>query len=74
MLLAQLLLTATQQLALHGEHKVAEPKKLRLHLLDVAARLIRSGRRRILDYDQTWPWAKDILAAIKRLQAIPAPG
>ena len=73
-LLAQLLLTATQQLALHGEHKVAEPKKLRLHLLDVAARLIRSGRRRILDYDQTWPWAKDILAAINRLQAIPAPG
>jgi hypothetical protein len=72
-LLAHTLLTATQQLALHGEHRVAEPKKLRLHLLAVAARLVTTGRRRILDLDRTWPWTPDILAALRRLQTIPAP-
>lgn len=72
-LLAHTLLAATQQLALTGEHKVAEPKKLRLHLLAVAARLVTTGRRRILDLDRTWPWTPDILAALRRLQTIPAP-
>lgn len=72
-LLAHTLLAATQQLALTGEHKVAEPKKLRLHLLAVAARLVTTGRRRILDLDRTWPWTPTILAALRRLQTIPAP-
>lgn len=72
-LLAHTLLAATQQLALHGEHRVAEPKKLRLHLLAVAARLVTTGRRRILDLDHTWPWTPAILAALRRLQTIPAP-
>jgi len=58
-LLAQLLLSATQQLALHDEHKVAEPKKIRLHLRDVAARLITSARRRILHYDKHCPLDRD---------------
>ena len=72
-LLAQDLLAWMQLLALDGEHAVAEPKRLRLHLFAVAGRLIRTGRRRILDLDATWPWVQAILRALRRLQALPAP-
>ena len=73
-LLAQDLLAWTQMLALDGEDAVAEPKRLRLHLFTIAGRLVRTARKTILDLDATWPWARDILRAIHRLQALSAPG
>ena len=73
-LLAQDLTAWTQTLALHGEHAVAEPKRLRLLLFGVAARLIRTGRRIILDLDKSWPHAPAIVHAITTLRAYPTPG
>ena len=73
-LLAQDLLAWMQMLALDGEHAVAEPKRLRLHLFAIASRLISTGRRRILDLDANWPWVQVILRALRRLRALPAPG
>ncbi len=73
-LLAQDLTAWTQTLALHGEHVVAEPKRLRLLLFGIAARLIRTGRRIILDLDKTWPHAPAVVHAITTLRAYPAPG
>ncbi len=71
-LLAQLLTALLQRLALNGEHAVAEPKRLRLRLFAPAGRLVRTGRRRILDLDRTWPWTPAVLAAGKRLDALAA--
>ena len=71
-MLAQLLTTHLQRLALHGDLAVAEPKRLRLRVFATAARLNRTGRRRILDLDKGWPWTKDILAAAQRLDALTA--
>ena len=73
-LTAQTLLAHLQTLALEGKHAVAEPKKLRLHLFNIAARFIRTGRCKILDLDKSWPWVDIVMAAISRLNAIPAPG
>jgi len=72
-LLAQDLLAWMQMLALDGEHALAEPKRLRLHLFAIAARLVRTARKIILDLDVTWPWADAVLRALQRLQALPAP-
>lgn len=71
-MLAQLLTTHLQRLALHGDLAVAEPKRLRLRVFATAGRLIRTGRRRILDLDKGWPWTKDTLAAAQRLDALTA--
>jgi Transposase DDE domain group 1 len=71
-LLAQALTAHLQQLALTGSLTVAEPKRLRLHLFSVAARLIRTGRKRILDLDRNWPWTPQILRAITRLDVLTA--
>jgi hypothetical protein len=73
-LTAQTLLAHLQTLALEGKHAVAEPKKLRLHLFNIAARYIRQGRRRILNLDKSWPWVDIIMAAITRLDTIRVPG
>ena len=72
--LAADLLTWTQLLALDGEHRAAEPKRLRLHLLTVAGRLVRGGRQTRLRLDAGWRWAAELATAITRLQALPAPG
>lgn len=71
-LLAQLLTALLQRLALHGEHAVAEPKRLRLRLFAPAGRLVTTGRRRILDLDRNWPWTPAILAAGQRLDHLAA--
>jgi hypothetical protein len=70
---AQDLLAWMQLLALDGEHAVAEPKRLRLHLFTICGRLIRTARRRILNLDANWPWANDVLHALQRLHDY-APG
>jgi hypothetical protein len=66
------LLAWTQMLALAGDARKWEPKRLRLRLLAVAGRLASSGRRLRLRLAERWPWAGEITAAIARLQAIPA--
>ena len=60
-------------LALTGQLATAEPKALRYRLLDVPARLTRSGRRRHLRIPATWPWIHDIVAVFARIAAIPLP-
>jgi len=67
------LLAWTRTLLLDGEHTLAEPKKLRYQLLHVAARIVRTARRTILRIAQRWPWARDLVAAYARLDALPRP-
>ena len=55
--LAADLLVWTQTLAFTGHPaRRWEPKRLRLRLLSVAGRIIRSGRRRRLRLPRDWPW------------------
>ncbi|MEU8193291.1 IS1380 family transposase [Microbispora amethystogenes] len=67
------LLAWMQMLALDGPARRYEPKRLRLRLFVVAARLVRGGRRLRLRITASWPWADQLVAAITRLQALPAP-
>jgi hypothetical protein len=66
------LLAWTQLLALTGAARRWEPKRLRLRLFSVAGRLARSGRRLRLRLAERWPWARDVTAAVHRLQALPS--
>ena len=55
--LAADLLTWTQTLALHSTPaRRWEPKRLRLRILSVAGRIVRTGRRRQLRLPRDWPW------------------
>ncbi|TQS31220.1 IS1380 family transposase [Microbispora sp. KK1-11] len=67
------LLTRMQMLALGGPARRYEPKRLRPHLFAVAARLVRGGRRLRLRIAAYWPWAGQLVTAVTRLQALPAP-
>jgi hypothetical protein len=67
------LLAWTARLALPASAATYEPKRLRLRILAVAGRLVRTARRRILTIDPTWPWADLITTAHARLKALPAP-
>lgn len=67
------LLAWTRNLLLDGENAVAEPKKLRYRLLHVAARIVRTARRTYLRIAQQWPWARELVAAYARLDALPRP-
>ena len=66
------LLAWTQMLALAGDARRWEPKRLRLRLFSVAGRLASSGRRLRLRLADRWPWAGELTAAVTRLQAIPS--
>jgi hypothetical protein len=66
------LLAWTQLIALAGDARRWEPKRLRLRIFAVAGRLARGGRRLRLRLAERWPWASEITAAITRLQALPA--
>jgi hypothetical protein len=66
------LLAWTQLLALAGQARRWEPKRLRLRLFSVAGRLVRGGRRLRLRLAARWPWAGQITAAVTRLQALPS--
>ena len=72
-LLACDLLTWTQTLALDGPLRAAEPKRLRLRLLAIAGRIVRSGRQLHLRLDRDWPWAATVAAAVATLRKIPDP-
>lgn len=71
-LLAQDLLAWQRVLILDPDSARLAPKRLRHRLLHVAGRLTRSGRRRTLHLPAAWPWASALIAAFKRLQALPA--
>jgi hypothetical protein len=60
-------------LALDGDLAATEPKGLRFRMLHVPARLVRSGRRRHLRLPGRWPWADQIVEALRRIMIIPAP-
>jgi Transposase DDE domain group 1 len=67
------LLAWIQILALTGPARRWEPKRLRLRILTCAGRIARGSRRLRLRLAARWPWARDITAAITRIQAL-APG
>jgi hypothetical protein len=71
--LAADLLAATARLALPASAATYEPKRLRLRILTVAGRIVRTARRRVLHIDPAWPWADVITVAHARLAALPAP-
>ena len=50
-----------------------EPKRIRLRILAIAGRLVRTARRHVLHIDSTWPWAETITLAHARLCALPVP-
>lgn len=62
-----------QLLACEGEMAKALPKTLRYRFLHVPAVLVRGQRRRRLKIPATWPWAEQIVAAFRRLLALPHP-
>jgi hypothetical protein len=66
------LLAWTQLLALAGQARRWEPKRLRLRLFSTAGRLVRGGRRLRLRLAERWPRAADVTAATARLQALPS--
>ncbi len=72
-LIAVDLLTFTQQLALTGSHRIAEPRALRYQLLHVAGRITRSGRQTVMHLQADWPHTRVLLAAFRRLRALPIP-
>jgi hypothetical protein len=61
-------------LALTGQIRRWEPKKLRLRLFSAAAQLVNAGRRQWLRFTARWPWAHTITHAIDRLHTLPNPG
>jgi len=69
--LAAELLTWTQLLAWPDQPaRTWEPQRLRLRLLALAARIITTGRRRILRLSRRWPWTDLITSGHQRLAAL----
>ena len=64
------LLAWMQMLALTGEARRWEPRRLRLRLFTCAGRLVRGSRRLRLRLAASWPWATQITTAITRLQTL----
>jgi hypothetical protein len=48
-------------------------RTLRRRLLTIPGRLARSARRTTLRMPARWPWARDFLATLQRLRALPPP-
>ena len=71
--LATELLAWCARLALPTSAALYEPKRLRLRLLAVAGRIVRTARRHILKIDPAWPWADTITTAHTRLATLPVP-
>jgi hypothetical protein len=71
-LAAQDLIAFFQHLCLRGESRQWDPKTLRYRLLHTAARVVCSGRRRILRLQRTWRWTPILYEAFKRVRLIAA--
>jgi hypothetical protein len=69
-------LTAWMQMLALAGHSARrwEPKRLRLRLFSIPARLARHGRTRRLHLCSHAPWTRLLASMINTLQAIPAPG
>ena len=64
-----------QMLSLAGHHaRRWEPKRLRLRLFSIAARLAKHGRTRRLHLSAHTPWAGLLAEMITTLQTLPTPG
>jgi hypothetical protein len=68
------LLAWMPMLALTGNARLWEPRRLRLRLFTAAGHLVTTGRRRILRLARHWPWTSHITAALDRLALLPNPG
>ncbi|WP_406352252.1 IS1380 family transposase [Streptomyces sp. NBC_01635] len=68
------LLARMPMLALTGEARLWEPRRLRLRLFAAAGQLVTTGRRRILRLARHRPWTSHITAALDRLAQLPNPG
>jgi hypothetical protein len=64
------LLAWMQMLALTGKARRWEPRRLRLRIFSAAGRFVHGGRRLRIRLAASWPWARQITAAITRLQAL----
>lgn len=65
------LLAWTQHLALTGTPaRTWEPKRVRLRLLNIAGRVVTSGRQRTLRLPRGWPWNDPLLTGHARLHAL----
>jgi hypothetical protein len=67
--LAQDLLACCARLALPAQAAGYEPKRLRLRILAVAGRIVRTARHHLLHIDPNWPWADLITTGHTRLAA-----
>lgn len=71
--LATDLLAWTQHLALTGTPaRTWEPKRLRFRLLNIAGRMVRTGRREWLHLPRGWPWNAVLIAGYDRLATLTA--
>ncbi|WP_329184161.1 IS1380 family transposase [Actinacidiphila glaucinigra] len=68
------LLAWMPMLALTGDVRRWEPRRLRLRLFSTAAQLVTTGRRRVLRLAAHWPWTDVITQALQHLAALPNPG
>ena len=67
------LLAWMPMLALTGQTRLWEPRRLRFRLFSAAAQLVTTGRRRILRLARHWPWTREITDALARLALLPNP-
>jgi hypothetical protein len=67
------LLAWVPMLALTGQARLWEPRRLRLRLFSAAGQLVTTGRRRILCLARHWPWTGHITAALERLDQLLSP-
>lgn len=68
------LLAWMPMLALTGQARLWEPRRLRFRLFSAAGQLVTTGRRRILRLARHWPWTFEITTALERLALLPNPG
>ncbi|MEW2122069.1 IS1380 family transposase [Streptomyces sp. NPDC005474] len=68
------LLAWMPMLALTGQTRLWEPRRLRFRLFSAAAQLVTTGRRRILRLARHWPWTGEVTGALERLALLPNPG
>ncbi|MGO4630385.1 IS1380 family transposase [Streptomyces sp. 2RAF24] len=68
------LLAWMPMLALPGEIRRWEPRRLRLRLFSAAAQIVTTARRRHLRFARHWPWTDVITDALARLETLPNPG
>ncbi|WP_405534056.1 IS1380 family transposase [Streptomyces sp. NBC_00075] len=68
------LLAWMPMLALTGQARLWEPRRLRFRLFSAAGQLVITGRRRLLRLARHWPWTREITDALERLALLPNPG